>query len=136
MRPLCKRFQCAAVAGLLCLAAERSEAQPAVQHVLLLQSFDRGNMADDYLTGNCRVDLGRRIGHPVNVVQIVVGPTGFVGAPEQATVDYIRSAFADRTKPDLIVTLAGPAAAFARKYRAQLFPKYAPVRIRESAVSE
>ena len=123
MRPLCKRFQCAAVAGLLVLAAASSEAQPAVQHVLLLQSFDRGNMTDDYLTGNFRVDLGRRIGHPVNVVQIVVGPTGFVGAPEQATVDYIRSAFADRPKPDLIVTLAGPAAAFARKYRAQLFPE-------------
>jgi hypothetical protein len=58
----------------------------------------------------------------VNVVEIVVGPTGFVSAPEQTIVDYIRSAFADRPKPDLIVTLAGPAAAFARKYRQQLFP--------------
>ena len=123
MPGVCRRFQCVTVAGLLVLAASSSEAQPAVQHVLLLQSFDRGNMADDYLTGNFRVELGQRIGHPVNVVQIVVGPTGFVGAPEQATVDYIRSAFADRPKPDLIVTLAGPAAAFARKYRAQLFPE-------------
>ena len=123
MSGVCRQFQCVTVAGLLVLSVASSEAQPAIQHVLLLQSFDRGNMADDYLTGNFRVDLGRRIGHPVNVVQIVVGPTGFVGAPEQATVDYIRSAFADRPKPDLIVTLAGPAAAFARKYRAQLFPE-------------
>ena len=61
-------------------------------------------------------------GRPVNVVQVVVGPTGFVGAPEQAVVDYIRSIFADRPKPDLIVTVAGPAAVFARKYRQQLFP--------------
>src|SRR4029450_6714779 len=58
----------------------------------------------------------------MNVVQVVVGPTGFVGAPEQAVVDYIRSTFADRPKPDLIVTIAGPAAVFARKYRRQLFP--------------
>ena len=61
-------------------------------------------------------------GRPVNVVQVVVGPTGFVGAPEQAVVDYIRSTFADRPKPELIVTVAGPAAVFARKYRQELFP--------------
>ena len=58
----------------------------------------------------------------MNVVQVVVGPTGSVGAPEQAVVDYIRSTFVDRPKPDLIVTVAGPAAVFARKYRQQLFP--------------
>ena len=51
-----------------------------------------------------------------------MGPTGFVGASEQAIVDFIRSAYVDRPKPDLIVSVAGPAAAFARKYRGQLFP--------------
>ena len=81
MPGVCRRFQCAAVAGLLVLAAESSEAQPAVRHVLLLQSFDRGNMPDDHLTGNFRVDLGQRTGQAVNVVQIVVGSTAFVGAP-------------------------------------------------------
>ena len=88
----------------------------------MLQSFDRGNLILDHFTGNFRVDLDQRAGTPVNVVQVVVGPTGFVGAPEQAVVDYIRSTFADRPKPDLIVTVAGPAAVFARKYRQQLFP--------------
>ena len=58
----------------------------------------------------------------MNVVQVVVTPTGFVGAPELAVVDYIRSTFANRSKPELIVTAAGPAATFARKYRQQLFP--------------
>ena len=62
------------------LAAESSEAQ-SVRHVLLLQSFDRGNMPDDYLTANFRVDLGRRTGQAVNVVQIAVGSTALVGAP-------------------------------------------------------
>ena len=73
-------------------------------------------------TGNFRVELDQRAGTPVNVVQVVVGPTGFVGAPERAVVDYIRATFADRPKPDLIVTIGGPAAVFARKYRQQLFP--------------
>ena len=47
---------------------------------------------------------------------------GSVGASEQAVVDYIRATFANRPQPDLIVTIAGPAAVFARKYRRQLFP--------------
>ena len=58
----------------------------------------------------------------MNVVQVRVGPTGFVGASEQAIVDYIRATFADRPKPELIVTVGGPAAVFARRYRQQLFP--------------
>ena len=98
------------------------EAPPPVRQVLLLQSFDRGNMIVDHFTGNLRVDLDRNVGSPVNVVQVVVGPTGFVGASEQAIVDFIDSAYAARPKPDLIVSLGGPASLFARKFRQQLFP--------------
>ena len=112
----------AALTGLLTLAAASVPAEPPVRQVLLLQSFSRGNLVLDHFTGNFRVDLEQRAGGPVNFVQVVVGSTGFVGAPEQAVVDFIRSTFADRPKPDLIVTVAGPAAVFARKYRRQLFP--------------
>ena len=105
-----------------CSGRRRAKPSPPVRQVLVLQSFDRGNLVVDHFTGNFRVELDQRAGQPVNVVQVVVGPTGFVGAPEQAVVDYIRSTFADRPKPDLIVTVAGPAAVFARKYRQQLFP--------------
>ena len=104
------RLRCAALAGLLMLAAASAEAQPPVRQVLVLQSFDRGNLVLDHFTGNFRVDLVQGAGTPVNIVQITVGPTGFVGAPEQAVVDFIRSTFADRPKPDLIVTVAAPAA--------------------------
>ncbi len=115
-------LRCVVLAALLMLGPASGEAQPPVQQVLMLQSFDRGNMIIDHFTGNLRVDLDRRAGRPVNVVQVVVGLTGIVGASEQAIVDFIRSAYVDRPKPDLIVTLAGPAAVFARKYRGQLFP--------------
>jgi signal transduction histidine kinase len=116
------RFSCAALAGCLVLCAASVGAEPKVQQVLLLQGSDRGNLVLDSFTGDFRVDLDDRAGKPVNVVQIVVGPTGFVGAPDDAAVDYIRSTFANRPAPDLIVTVSGPAAVFARKHRHQLFP--------------
>ena len=116
------RFQRAALAVLLVLGATSSEAQPPVRQVLMLQSLNRGNLPTDNFTGNFRVELDQRAGRPVNVVQVVVGPTGFVSAPEQAIVDYVRSIFIDRSKPELIVTVGGPAAVFARKYRQELFP--------------
>ena len=99
-----------------------SAAQPAVRQVLMLQSVARGNMILDHFTGNFRIDLEKRFDSPVNVIEIVVGPTGQIGASEPAVVEYIRSAFAGRPQPDLIVTMAGPAAVFARKYRQHLFP--------------
>ena len=116
------RFLRAALTGLLLLVASSSEAQQAARQVLLLQSVDRGNLPVDHFTGDFRVELDSRAEKPVNVVQVVVGPTGFVGASEQAVVDYIRSTFVDRPKPDLIVSVAGPATVFARKYRQHLFP--------------
>ena len=122
MPGICRRFQCATLAGWLVLGAVSSKAQPPVRQVLVLQSFDRGNLVADAFTGHFRVELDQRAGTPVNVVQVVVGPTGFVGAPEREVVDYIRSTFTDRPKPNLIMTVGGPAAVFARKHREQLFP--------------
>jgi signal transduction histidine kinase len=77
------------LAFLLLLGPAPSDAQPAVRQVLVLQSFDRGNVPVDQLTSNFRVELDQRAEASVNVVQVVVGPTGFV----------------DRPKPDLIVTV-------------------------------
>jgi signal transduction histidine kinase len=102
--------------------AAQSEASPTVRQVLLLQSFDRGNLVIDTFTSNFLVELDQHADAPVNVVQVVVGRSGLVGAPEQSVVDYITSIYSDRPRPDLIVTAAGPAAQFARKYREKLFP--------------
>src|SRR6188768_4336031 len=117
------RLPAALVAGVLLLAVVPGAAAPAVKQVLMLQSFDRGNMILDHFTGNLRVDLDEGTEGPANVIQVVVGPTGFVGASQDAVVDFIRSTFADRPKPDLIVSIAGPASVFALKYRQQLFPE-------------
>jgi hypothetical protein len=109
--------------GLLMILAASSEAQANVKQVLVLQSLDRGNVVLDHFNGNFRVSLDQRAGKPVNVVQVTVGPTGFVRAPEQSVVEYIRSMYVDRPPPDLIVTTGGPAAVFARKHRHELFPE-------------
>ena len=117
-----RRFPCAFLTGLLLLAAaSNADAQP-VRQVLVLQSVNRGNRVIDEFTGDFRVELDQRAERPVNVIQVVVGPTGFVRASEQAVVDYIRSTFVDRPKPDLLMTIGGPAALFARTYRPLLFP--------------
>jgi signal transduction histidine kinase len=115
--------QCAALLTVLALAATPAETQVPVRQVLVLQSYDRGNLILDHFTTNLRVDLDEYSGGPVNFIQVNVGPTGFVGAPEQSEVDFIRSNFEGRPKPDLIISMAGPAAVFARKYRSQLFPE-------------
>ena len=116
MPSVCLRFACAALAGGLALGAAPAEAQveaePKVRQVLMLQSFDRGNMTLDYFTGNFRVDLDQRTTKPVNVIQVIVGQTGFVTAPEQAVVAYIQSLFVDRPSPDILVAVAGPATLF------------------------
>jgi signal transduction histidine kinase len=116
------RLRCAALFSVLALWATSSQAQSPVRQVLLLQSLDRGNLIIDDFTGNFRVDLDQRSETPVNVVQLVVSPTGLAGAPDHAVVDYIRSTFTDRRHPDLIITVGGPATVFARKYRRELFP--------------
>jgi signal transduction histidine kinase len=117
-----RRFPRVALSGLLVLGAAADATAQPVRQVLLLQSVDRGNRVIDEFTGDFRVELDQRAEKPVNVIQIVVGPTGFVRASEQAVVDYIRSTFVDRPNPDLIMTVGGPAAVFARTYRQQLFP--------------
>jgi hypothetical protein len=80
------RLSCAALAFSF-FGAAPCGAQPAVRQVLVLQAVDRGNLTIDQFTGNFRVELDERAERPVNVVQVVVGPTGFVGASEQAVVD-------------------------------------------------
>ena len=121
-RTVQRRVKPALLGALLVISATTSEAQSAVKQVLLLQSLDRGSLILDQFTGEFRVGLDQRVGQPVNVVQVVVGRTGLVGAAEQAVVDYIRSIYAGRPAPDVVMSVGGPAAAFAHRQRGELFP--------------
>jgi signal transduction histidine kinase len=94
----------------------------AVRRVVLLQSFERGNVVLDYFTSRFRVLMDERSPEPVTFSEFIVNPPGFRATPEQAIIEYLRTAFADGPRPDLVITTGGPAAAFARKHRADLFP--------------
>ena len=117
-----RRALCCRAATLLLplLAATSSEA--AVRHVVLLQSLERGNLALDFFSGNFRVDIDQGSSEPVTFSQFVVNPLGFEESPGAAMAEYLRVAFVGRPRPDLVVTVGGPAAAFARRYRPRLFP--------------
>jgi signal transduction histidine kinase len=119
MHDISRAIRRAALACCLLLAAASSDAQTPVRNVLILQSFGPGNIALDAFTGHFRVELDTLAGTSVNVVQIVLEQARL---PEPAVVDYIRATFANRPAPDLIVTVAAPAALFARRHRQQLFP--------------
>ena len=99
-----------------------SPAEADVRQVVLLQSFDRGNLVLDRFTSVLRLQVDERSEEPVTFTEFVVNPAGFTDAPEQAIVEFLRSAFVGRPKPDLVITTGGPAAAFARKHRTQIFP--------------
>ncbi|HET7617747.1 MAG TPA: sensor histidine kinase [Vicinamibacterales bacterium] len=116
-----RRFPACAAALLIVLVVCPSAAAQ-VRRVLLLQSLDRGNLTMDELTGRFRLELARRSPEPVTVMQAVVNPSGFDVSLDQPIVDYLSSAYVKDRKPDLVVTIGGPAATFARKHRAELFP--------------
>ena len=108
-------------ASLLCVLLA-SPAEADLRRVVVLQSFDRGNLVLDEFTATLRAQVNARLTEPVTFTEFTVNPAGFDPAPERATVDYLRSAFTGRPKPDLLITAGGPAAQFARKYRDELFP--------------
>ena len=63
-RRLSADLQAALMGGLLVIGAATSEAQSPVKQVLMLQSFDRGNLVLDQFTGEFRVGLDQRVGKP------------------------------------------------------------------------
>jgi PAS domain S-box-containing protein len=68
------------------------------------------------------VQLGERSAEPLTFAEFVVTPAGFSDPPEEAMVEFLRSAFAGRPRPDLVITTGGTAAVFAQKHRTTLFP--------------
>src|SRR5262245_54457559 len=106
---------------LVLLFAASSHGQ--VRHVLVLHSLDRGNLILDSFIGAFRVDMDARTNESVTFTEFVVNPSGFNVTPEEAIVDYLRTAYANRRAPDLVITTGGPAATFARRHRRGLFPR-------------
>jgi signal transduction histidine kinase len=117
----------AAAAGVLTMTAAMNAAAqaPVTRQVLVLQSMDRGSLVFDTFTASFRASLQERAGSQVTLFEFVVAPAGLAEAPDAPVIEFLRSIYAGRQPPALIVTVGGPAAAFARRHRSQLFPEAA-----------
>jgi signal transduction histidine kinase len=117
------------LAGVLLLLVtpptEAAQLDHAARQVLVLQSMERSSLVFESFTAEFRAALQKRAGTRVTLFDFVVVPAGFAEAPEHAVIEFLQSLYADRP-PDLILTVGGPAAAFTREHRQQLFPQ-APV---------
>src|SRR6187200_3743523 len=76
---------CTALFVLLTVCSTPAVAQ--MRRILLLESFDRGNLTLDSFTGDFRVDVERRSGFPVTFTQAVVNPSGFDVSPGKLVVN-------------------------------------------------
>jgi signal transduction histidine kinase len=111
--------------GALCLTVlfpSTSTAQTEARQVLLLNSFERGSAVENLFAGSFRTELGKQSSEPLNVFEVSLQAT-LTGDParEAPVADYLRATFGGQ-RLDLVVSLGGPAAAFARKHRDRLFP--------------
>lgn len=79
-------------------------------------------MQFDQFTDRFRMVLQERSAEPLTITEFVVAPAGFVETPAKPVIEFLQSLFAGRKPPDLIVTVGGPAATFARTHRQELFP--------------
>ena len=92
-----------------------------VRNIVLLQSFERGNLVLDRFTALLRGLIEQQTGEPVTFTEFALSPAGFRDVPEEAIVEFLTAAYAGRQKPDLVITAGGVAASFARRHRQRLF---------------
>ena len=110
-----------AVAIIIILApALATAAEP--KQVLVLHSFGREFKPWSEYAKAIRLELERQSPWPLDIQEhSLVTARSIDGNPEAAFVDYLHALYAKR-KPDLIVSIGAPAAAFVQRYRQNLFP--------------
>jgi len=107
---------------LMLLVAALSAAGAAPKQVLLLHSFGREFAPFHTVSETFRTELGQQLDSPVEFHDVALESARFEGeAAEPPLVDYLTALFSPR-RPDLVVTIGGPAARLAQKYRPRLFP--------------
>jgi signal transduction histidine kinase len=93
-----------------------------VARVLLLHSFGREFAPFSVFSGQFRTDLAQQSPVPVDFYDVSLDSARFEHAPQEGPfVDYLLTLFAGKPL-DLVVSIGGPAARFAQRYRPRLFP--------------
>jgi len=105
---------------LLMVAVSATAAEP--KRVLLLHSFGRNFQPFDTFAAYLRTDLAEQSPEPLDLYEVSLETARFAeGEQEAPFMDYLLALLAERP-PDLVVTIGGPAARFAQRYRQRLFP--------------
>jgi signal transduction histidine kinase len=99
-----------------------SPAAAEPKRVLLLHSFGPQFVPWVFIAGQLREELFKQSPDKIDLYEASLEGARFQQLDEQGPlVEYLTALFGSR-KPDLIITIGVPAAIFAQKYRAQLFP--------------
>ena len=109
------------VVALLLLAPPPALTRPVTRHVLVLSSSERPFAPQSGFADALMRDLIRSSRDPIQFVEISVQAARASGeAPDVLIAQRIRSAvLAER--PDMVITIGGPAATFAQQFREELF---------------
>src|SRR5262245_12139785 len=110
----------AGLAFLFLLSCE-SPVFAGTRQILLIQSFEQAELTFGTFADTLRKEVSRRLRGPVTFVQFSLEPAG-ARQPSLKAVTQLRSMFAPDRRPDLIVTIGGPAAVFIQNHRQELFP--------------
>src|SRR5262245_4678579 len=109
-----------AVASAPVAARPRSE-RP--RHVLLLHSYEREFSPFDHIAEVFQKELSQQSTQQISFFDVSLQPARSSQNPEDGpTVEYMRSTFAGQ-RLDLIVAVGAPAARFAARHGADLFPE-------------
>ena len=104
------------------IAIDVLAAPAAPKRVLVLQSYGQDFAPYTILSGAFRDELTQRLGEPVDIVEVSLVTAELGAVLEDAPfVAYLQALLVGR-KPDLIVSMGGPASIFAQRQRQRLFP--------------
>jgi signal transduction histidine kinase len=108
-------------AAIFVLAVAHGAMAAAPKRVLLLHSFGPDLEEEDTFAGYLRTDLADKSPVPLDLYELSLDAARLSEAKQDsAFVDYIRALLAGRS-PDLVITMADPAAGFAQRHRQDLF---------------
>ena len=106
--------------ALLGVPSASAHAEP--RHVLLLYSYER-EFSHFTFARLFRPDLARSSPEPIEFIEISLQTVRASRSESEADVLEGVRGMLGRARPDLVVTLGGPAASFLQKHKAELFPQ-------------
>ncbi len=127
LRPAAVALGCLCLVVAVCLAPERAEAvgrslRGDLKRVLVLHSFGREFRPWSEYSREIKAELERQSPWPLDIQEHALLTARFNNpGPEAPFVDYLQSLY-QGALPDIVLSIGAPAARFAQRYRAKLFP--------------